>query len=148
MRQKFIFLTAFILFNTLSNGYCEHFASVTWQGNYFHAIPNKPGVSKEYCKQHSPGIFIHTVNNALAHPIITENGIKLNQAKFHIKKENGVFLIQGSFQATGQTNNQKWEDTIHYYLYKLTDLGITRGVWSSKQCKGLYVGKVLENKSA
>ena len=134
-----------ILFSCLSSSYCSNFASVTWKGNYFHSIPNKQGVSSDYCKQHAPGVFIHTVNGGLAHPIITKNGVKLDKAKFHQKKENGVYLIQGSFRATGQTNNQKWEDTIHYHLYKLTDLGVTRGVWSSNQCKGLYLGKVIKN---
>lgn len=134
-------ITIFVLSYPVS-GFCDSFASVTWKGNYFHSIPNKPGISKDYCKQHSPGIFIHTVNDALTRPIITNKGVKLDHAQFHQKKENGVYLIQGSFLATGKNNNRQWSDTIHYYLYKLSDLGVTRGVWSSNECKGLYIGKV------
>jgi hypothetical protein len=136
-------MSAIILFSYQTSSFCAHFASVTWKGNYFNSIPNKKEISGEYCKQHSPGVFIHTVNNALTHPIITKNDVKLDQATFQQKKENGIYIIQGSFRATGHTNNHKWEDTIHYYLYKLTDLGITRGVWSSNRCKGYYIGKVI-----
>lgn len=142
--KKLILLTTVFFSSYPLSGYCENFASVTWKGNYFNSIPNKPGISNDYCKSHSPGVFIHTVNSALNHPIITKSGVKLDHAEFHQRKENGVYLIQGSFLATGQINNRRWKDTIHYYLYKLSDLGTTRGVWSSNECKGLYVGKVLK----
>jgi hypothetical protein len=141
---KRIFLITIFLFSYQSSGYCENFASVTWKGNYFNSIPNKHGVSRDYCKHHSPGVFIHTVNSALTHPIITKTGVKLDHAEFYQKKANGLYFIKGSFLATGQMNNRKWKDTIHYYLYKLSDLGVTRGVWSSNECKGLYIGKVVK----
>lgn len=132
-----------ITFSTISSSYCANFSTVTWKGIYYQAIPNQPGVSANYCIQHSPGSFIHTVKGGLAHPLITNKGIKLDHPQFHLKKENGIYLIHGSFVATGKTNNQVWKDHIHYYLYKLTDLGVTRGVWSTNKCKGLYKGIVI-----
>ena len=49
------------------------------------------------------------------------------------------------FIATGKTGDKQWQDHVYYYLYKLSDLGITKGVWSSTECKGLYLGEVLKN---
>ncbi len=127
----------------LSASYSANYSTVTWKGTYYDAIPNQAGVSKEYCKRHVPGAFIHVVNQVLTQPIITDKGIILDQAEFAIKKVNGVYLINGSFRSRGKMNNQQWEEHIQYYLYKLTEYGMTQGVWSSKDCKGLYVGKVV-----
>lgn len=145
LKNIHFYTLVFFIFN-LSSSYSANFATVTWKGTYYEAIPNRPGVDKEYCKQHTPGGFVHVVNQALTQPITTDNGIILDQAKFAIKKLNGVYLINGSFRSRGRMNNQKWEERIHYYLYKLTEFGLTQGVWSSKACKGLYRGKVV-NKS-
>ena len=143
MPHTFTFLLLLILTISNSTIYCANSNFITWKGVYYHAISNQSGDSSNFCNQHVPGAFIHTIESALSRPIITDKGIKLDHARFHVKKENGVYLIEGSFIATGITNNHEWKDKINYHLYKLTELGETRGVWTSNKCKGLYRGTVV-----
>ncbi len=118
---------------------------ITWKGTYFNAIPNQKGVSQAYCKEHTPGSFIHVVKDALAHPVYTDKGIKLDRATFHIQNTHGFYLMHGDFWATGKTNNVEWQDHIYYFLSKLTEAGEGRGVWSSGKCKGFYIGVAVKN---
>ena len=74
----------------------------------------------------------------------TEKGIKLGPGTFHEEKRNGLYFITGELLSHGRTDNIEWEDHINYYLYKLTENGVTQGVWSTKECKGLYSGMVRD----
>lgn len=128
---------------------CPSYANLdltTWKGTYYHSIPNRIGISKSYCKEHTPGTFIHTVKDALIHPIITDKGIKLDHASFHIDKVEGVYLIHGLFLATGKSKGVQWKEYIYYYLYKFSEMGITKGIWYTNNCKGLYKGIVINKK--
>ena len=120
---------------------------ITWKGTYYQAMPNKKGISQQYCEEHTPGSFVHVVKDALARPVFTDRGIKLDRATFKLNHVRGVYLITGDFWATGQSNHVTWQDHIYYHLYKLTESGETRGVWSTNECKGLYVGVVVRNKN-
>jgi hypothetical protein len=119
------------------------FRSITWKGTYYQGIPNKNNISNEYCKNHTPGTFFHSVNNVLAHGIKTDKGIRLDHATFHEEKRHGLYFISGDLIAHGRTENINWDDHIYYYLYKLTENGLTQGVWRTKECKGLYAGVVV-----
>ncbi|RDI48688.1 hypothetical protein [Aquicella lusitana] len=142
-------IVAGILFLVLlpATAFCDY-RSVTWKGTYYQTIPNKKNVTQGYCNEHLPGTFIHTVSRALAHPMKTDRGIKLSNASFHLRKQQGIYFIDGDFWASKATVGKKWQDHIYYRLYKLTEYGETRGVWFSRECKGLYVGKVLDTRLA
>lgn len=119
---------------------------VIWSAKYYNAIPNKKGISAYYCQQHTPGIFVGTVNEQLKFGAITDRRITLDQFTFKSKKIAGISFIEGSLRARGKTQKTKWEDHLHYYVYKLSEYGLTRGVWQSKECKGFFVGKVISKK--
>ncbi|HHT0593194.1 TPA: hypothetical protein ACTXXA_002697 [Legionella anisa] len=118
---------------------------ITWKGIYYQAVPNKKGVTKKYCNEHNPGTFIHTIKDGIDKPLITNKGIKLKQVSFKSDKVDRIYLIHGSLIASGRTAKNSWHDQIHYFLYKYSEAGITKGIWYSKQCKGLYKGIVLNN---
>ncbi|WP_131782398.1 hypothetical protein [Legionella gresilensis] len=139
MKYNFVFLFV-MLFPYLAFANLD---SITWKGIYYQAIPNRSGVTESYCEEHTLGTFIHVVKDALVHPIITNKGIKLDHASFNMDKIDGVYLIHGSFLATGM----QWQDRIYYYLYKYSEAGITKGIWYSKDCKGLYKGIAIENRN-
>jgi hypothetical protein len=138
MKQK---LFLFLLFPSLSFANLE---SVTWKGTYHDAIPNKKDVSLAYCKAHTPGSFIHVVKAPISRQFITDKGITLDRGTFHLKKTHHVYLLHGDFWATGKTNDVSWQDHIYWYATKLTEAGITRGVWSSNECKGFYTGIAIK----
>lgn len=143
MKQKLIFLATGLFFNTsLAN-----LELITWQGTYYQAIPVKTGITKKYCNEHTPGTFIHTIKSAFAHPLITDKGIKLSDPVFNVDKIDGIYLIHGSFLATGESKDIPWQDHIDYFFYKFTEAGITKGVWYTNECKGLYKGIAIGNKN-
>ena len=121
--------------------------SITWKGTYYQAVPVKNGISKDYCEEHSPGSFIHIVKEASTNSFVTDKGIKLDSVFFNVDKIDGIYLIHGSIVARGNSKGIQWQELIHYYLYKLSEAGITKGVWYSKNCKGLYRGIALKNNS-
>ncbi len=116
---------------------------ITWKGTYYNAIPNKTNISQEYCNEHTIGTFIHTVKDALNHPIITDRNIVLNFVTFNTQMVGGVYFMHGDVWAAGKSKNIEWRDHIYYHVYKLTETGITKGFWSTDECKGFYVGWVI-----
>src|SRR5258706_13226886 len=102
---------------------------ITWKGTYYDGIPNKKGITRTYCKEHTPGTFIHVVKDVLAHPIITDKNVKFSHSTFNIDKVGGIYLMHGDILATGNLKGVPWHEHIHYYIYKFSEAGITRGVW-------------------
>lgn len=137
MRKSIILFLLFVNTPLLANT-----NSVVWKGEYYAAIPIHNKVSKQYCESHCPGTFTHVVNEALKHPVYTDKGIKLSQARFAVDKIDGLYLIHGSFLASGALNNNKhWKERIHYFLFKKNEYGITKGIWYTDYCKGFYRGE-------
>jgi hypothetical protein len=118
--------------------------TVIWKGVYYSGIPNKKNVSMTYCKRHTPGTFIHSVNKLLLHGVSTDKGIRLDHATFSEVKKNGLYFMSGELMAHGKTHNKSWNDHIYYHLYKLTENGKTQGVWRTMECKGLYTGVIIK----
>ncbi|MDX1836995.1 hypothetical protein DIZ81_04825 [Legionella taurinensis] len=116
-----------------------------WQGTYYQAEPAQRYVNQAYCDEHTPGRFVHTVKGALTYPIITNRGIILDQATFHVRAINDFYFMQGELRARGMSRGKVWEDRIHYYLFKRGQRGVTKGMWSTNECKGRYQGIVLKN---
>ncbi len=143
MKYALVFL--YTLF--FSNASLANLDLITWKGIYYKAVPHKKGVTKKYCKEHSPGTFIHTIKDGIARPIITNKGINLKQISFNMDKVDGIYLINGSLIASGKTAKTAWHDRIDYFLYKYSEAGITQGVWYSDQCKGFYKGLVLNDRN-
>ena len=124
---------------------CFCFANInenTWRGTYYGAQPLKKTISPIYCETRTPGSFIHTVKNALTHSIITDHNIKLDRATFHENKINSVYLIHGDLWAS----KNSWQEHIYYFLYKFSENGITRGIWYTDDCQGLYRGLAISKK--
>lgn len=145
--MKYILLcgmTSLILFNQV---FSASVTSIQWKGIYHRGIPNKNNISNEYCKSHTPGAFIHSVNNVLAHGMTTDKGIRLDHATFHEEKKQGLYFITGDLLSHGKTENINWDDHIYFYLYKLTEDGLTQGMWRTNECKGLYTGMVVKVKT-
>lgn len=115
---------------------------ITWKGIYYQAVPNKKGITQEYCEEHSMGTCIHTIKDEFD---MTTTGVKLDHSNFNIDKVNGVYLIYGDFLATKKSKNINWQDHIYYYAYKFSEAGVTRGIWYSNACKGLYEGIAIRN---
>lgn len=119
--------------------------TILWQGEYYAAVPIKKEITPHYCDSHSPGTFTHRVNDALAHPLYTDKKIKLAHAQFKVDKVDGIYLIHGSFLASGKYNKQSWQETIHYFLFKRSPSGVTQGIWYTPYCKGLYRGRPVNS---
>lgn len=144
IRRRIFFVSLFI-FIFYPNVSSANLSLITWRGEYYQSIPNKKNVSLAYCQAHAPGIFIHRVPADLTRPIITNKGILLERATFSMTVQQGVYFMQGDVWASGTTNHVKWQDHIVYHVYKLTEAGVTRGIWSSPECKGLYLGMAIKN---
>ena len=138
--KYFLFYSLILLFPIAALGDIE---TITWKGTYYHATPIKQGITKKYCQDHTPGTFIHTVKSALTQPIMTDKGIKLDHATFNSEKLGRVYLLHGKLIASGKTGKLVWRDRIHYMLYKVSEAGETKGIWYSKECKGLYRGVAI-----
>lgn len=120
-------------------------SSVIWKATYYASMPNQKNISQEYCNQHEPGTFIGTVQEQLKTGASTNHQVKLSHFTLHQTINNGIYFMNGTLFANGKRNGKDWHDIIHYYVYKLTPNGMTQGVWSSQQCKGLYLGTAAPN---
>ncbi len=112
-----------------------------WQGYYQTAKPIQQTTKASFCHEHTPGVFIHTINDMITKPVKTNRGITLSNAIFNQDHVGKVYLIYGELTASGPNNG--WHDNIHYVLYKFSKNGITRGVWYTNKCKGTYIGTVV-----
>jgi hypothetical protein len=121
---------------------CNDVSSFIWKSTYYGAVPRQKEVDLAYCQQHEPGTFVGIVNDQLVHGAITDRHIQLTQFTFKQHIQDGIYFMQGTLLASGIIDGKKWQWPIKYYVYKLTENGVTRGAWSSEQCKGLYVGRV------
>lgn len=117
--------------------------STIWSVSYYQSMPNKKGISTSYCSSRLPGTFIGAVNKQLQYGVITNRNIKLDKFSFDSKLSDGIYFLTGNFRARGQFKNIPWEDHVHYYAYKLSEYGLTKGVWSSGDCKGYFIGQVV-----
>ncbi len=141
--MKFILLVGLVIFSLSQLSFATT-ETVIWKGIYYSGIPNKNNISKMYCKLHTPGIFIHSVNKVLLHGVTTDKRIRLDHATFSEVKKHGLYFMTGELMAHGKTHKKLWNDRIHYYLYKLTENGKTQGVWRTRECKGLYTGVIIK----
>ena len=123
-------------------GFCNDASSFVWKSTYYGTVPRQKEISVTYCQQHEPGTFEGIVKDQLTHGAITNRHIQLTQFTFKQHIQNGIYFMQGTLLASGVTGGKRWHDPIKYYVYKLTEDGVTRGVWSSEKCKGLYVGRI------
>jgi len=118
-------------------------SSLIWKATYYGSVPNMKGITRLYCQQHEPGTFTGMVKNQLKNGALTDKNVYLSHFIFHSKISNGIYFMHGELIAAGKTNDLSWKDHIYYYVYKLTAMGNTYGVWSSKTCKGFYKGIVM-----
>ncbi len=146
MKQKL--LMTIIILNLYSQLSFATIETAVWKGTYYQGIPNESNISPEYCQDHTPGTFVHSVKNMLDQGVETDKKIKLDQGTFQEKKNLGLYFVTGELRSRGKTGNAEWEDHIHYYFYKLTEYGVTQGVWSTGKCKGLYTGVLITDKNA
>lgn len=77
---KFLFVLITILLLEWPALTFANLSLVTWKGTYYGAIPNKKGISKTYCKEHTLGTFVHVVKKPFTKPIYTDRGIKLDHS--------------------------------------------------------------------
>lgn len=144
LQQKlFIGLSTFLF---LSSSAFSLSNNIIWRSTYYDAVPNKKGVTSLYCKQHSPGTFVGSINKELKEGATTNLGIKMSHMTYDIEKKHGIYFMRGTVFASGKTDQNTWKDHISYYIYKLNEHGTTRGAWSSDTCKGLYIGEPLNVK--
>jgi hypothetical protein len=138
MKQK-LYLLCLILFPCIS---WANLDLITWKGTYYQAKPIKKGITLAYCKEHTIGNFIHTIKDS---NIKTDKNILLTDSHFNIDKVNNIYLIHGDFLATSKANKSAWQDRIYYFLYKFSENGITKGIWYTDKCKGLYKGIAIKD---
>lgn len=140
VRDASVHYTFFLFLSLLASA---NQRTVTWSATYYDVIPNKPGISKEYCLAHTPGTFIGSVNDQLKFGARTDNGVLLDSFTFNVSKKQGIYFLQGTLRARGKYQGKPWEDHITYYCYKLSEYSLTRGVWASNECKGFFQGNVV-----
>ena len=149
MRTPFHAVLTGILALFLSGQSLAETVGVIWEGTWYRAMPNRPGITKAYCEAHAPGTFRHVLHqDDNARPIVTSNGIRISNAAVSVDEAGGIYLVHGKLVANGISGRTRWRDRIDFYLYKLTAQGITRGVWSTPECKGLYRAVVVEDTPA
>lgn len=118
---------------------------ITWKGIFYNAQPIKPGITKSYCEEHTPGEVIHTTKQTRNGAVMTNKGIKLDRITLTIDKVDNIYLLHGELDATYSKNNKYWKDHIYYYHYKYSEAGTGKGVWYSPECKGNYLGIAIKN---
>lgn len=139
----------YIIFSTFILGLSQFCSAapkaMTWIGSYYESVPNRENISAKYCEEHTPGDFsvIIKTNADLFRPIVTNKNIRLFKPTINKHLIHGIYFIDGDFWASGKTKNIEWQDHIYYYLYKLTEHDTAKGVWSSRDCKGLYKGYIF-----
>lgn len=114
---------------------------VIWTAVFSDITPINPQVSQSYCDNHTPTVFVTTIEQITSKEGVTSlNGVNIRYLSYKtIEKDNLYFNIVDAV-VSGKDNNGAWSIPMKLYEQTLSMAGPTYTVWSTPKCKGTFLG--------
>jgi len=116
---------------------------IIWTSVFSHITPRNNQVSKTYCISHTPTVVVTTMNQITSKDGVRAlNDIYLKYKNYKSVIKNGIRFNYVDAILSGKDKNGSWSTPIKLYQQTLSekDMGITWVVWSTKYCKGMFLG--------
>jgi len=116
---------------------------VIWTAVFGNVTPRNENVSKAYCLLHTPTVMVTTIEQITSKKgVKTLNGLYVKYLSYKNEKKDGLLFNIVDATVSGHDVAGDW--TIPMKLYEQTlseeDQGVTWTVWSTKDCKGTFLG--------
>lgn len=119
----------------------SHHQTVTWTAVFSDTMPNAAGVSQQYCEQHTPTVMVTTIKQITSkNGVKALNGVWVKYNSYVTHEKNGVYFNIVKAHVHGTLNGKKWSEPMKLYEQTLSPTGVTNTVWTTKYCKGKFLG--------
>lgn len=113
-----------------------------WKFTFHDVMPARSGVSKGFCKNHTPDKFTTSVDNLAQNGTVAKNGVMLKYKSFTNSNRYGLYFTEINATASGITDGKQWQNDMYIHQQRIEPNGETAGVWSTPDCKGVVSSEV------
>ncbi len=141
MKQTTLFLFSLLFTSTILAKPQQ--PKIIWTAVFSHTTPRTKQVSKNYCVKHTPTVVVTTIEQITSKKGVRAlNGIYLKYKNYKGIIKDGIRFNYVNATLSGQSKNGPWSTPMKLYQQTLSkqDMGVTWVVWSTKYCKGMFLG--------
>ena len=115
---------------------------VIWTAVFSNVMPARKNVTKNYCLSHTPTVMTTTIEQITRKSGVRAlNGINIRYLSYKTQHKNHVYFNRVDAVISGKDNHDRtWSQPMKLYEQTLTPIGATYTVWSTKNCKGTFLG--------
>jgi hypothetical protein len=119
-----------------------HTPKIIWTAVFSHIQPARKGVSIGYCKSHTPTVIVTSIKEIMSHAGVQAlNSVNLRYLSYRTTHKDGLFFNVVNAVVSGHQQGEKpWSTPMKLYEQTLADAAVTYTVWSTKDCKGTFLG--------
>lgn len=137
---------------TISTNIFAAGSKVIWTAVFGNIMPRNAHTSQEYCIAHTPTVMVTTIDEITSKQgVKTLNGLYVKYLSYSHEKKNGLLFNNVNATITGHDASGTWVIPMKLYEQTLSeeDQGETWTVWSTKDCKGTFLGTptIIQGKS-
>ena len=118
-------------------------SKIIWTAVFGHITPLTSQVSKSYCLSHTPTVVVTTIDQITSKKGVRAlNGIYIKYKSYRGVIKHGIRFNYVNAIVSGRDKNGPWSTPMTLYQQTLSeqDRGVTWVVWSTKDCKGMFLG--------
>lgn len=137
------YLLALFLIISASTLAAEQPVKIIWTAVFSNITPRMASVTKDYCVKHTPTVVVTTIDQITSKDgVKAMNGIHVKYLSYNSKAKDGLLFNTVNAIVSGEDKNGKWSTPMKMYQQTLSeqDRGVTWVVWSTKDCKGSFLG--------
>lgn len=144
MKQYLLKLTAIFTVSLLAQlaGAATKQPTVIWTAVFSNVTPTHAHVTHAYCRAHTPTVMVTTIKQITSKQGVRAlNGVNVRYLSYDtVKKDDLYFNIVNAVVSGKNTNGSSWSTKMKLYEQTLSAVGVTYTVWSTKDCKGTFLG--------
>jgi hypothetical protein len=117
-----------------------HANDLVWKVSVISALPGRPGVPAEFCREFTPDSYAAPVTQLQQTGAQAQNGMTIKYRTVQTQEQNQLYLtaIDGMISKKLDPEHS-WYTRFYIYLQQLTPAGVADGVWSTSDCKGRLI---------
>ena len=117
--------------------------NIIWTAVFSNVTPRDNKTSQSYCEKHSPTVMVTTLKDITSTlGTTTLNGLNIRYLSYKSEKKDGLLFNTVNAIIKGKDEKGEWSSPLKMYQQTLSqeDNGKTWVVWSTKKCKGSFIG--------
>lgn len=126
----------------IANCVLAHPPQVIWTAVFSDIVPINKSVSQAYCEARTPSVVVTTISQITSQRGIRAlNGVRIRYLSYKtIKKNNLYFNLVSAVVSGKDAEGKPWAEPMKLYEQTLSPVAVTYTVWSTKHCKGTFLG--------